>query len=268
MKKTIKLLALSLSLGILMSSCGTLVEPNYGGVLMKDYGKNGKSDFSEVSGRVSTWGMGTELYQVPLWEQRAQVDDSLHLQTADQNQFSALPKYSYRVMKGRLVDVIFDNKQLDSKSFLSSVESQILETRMYDIIKEQSRKHITDTLMAVSGSLKFEKECEGLIKKEFESRGFELLTFSFQGKFSEKVMDKIDQRLQVNTNMSLIDQQIIEQTKVKQLERIKTDIILIQNEVLTPAYLEKLRIDKWDGKNSTYYSGGDNIPFMVSSNKK
>lgn len=267
MKKTIKSILAITGLALILTSCGTLVEPNWGGVLMENYGKNGKSDFKEVSGRVSTWGWGTELYQVPLWEQRAQVDDSLHLQTADQNQFSALPKYSYKVMKGRLVDVIFDNKQLDSKSFLSSVESQILETRMYDIIKEQSRKHITDTLMAVSGSLKFEKECEALIKKEFESRGFELLTFSFQGKFSSKVMDKIDQRLQVNTNISVIDQQILEQKKINELEELRVELILIQNRVLTPEYLEKLKVEKWDGHYPTYYSG-NGLPMINVNSKK
>ena len=84
---------------ILMSSCGTLVEPNYGGVLMQNYGKNGKSDYTEVAGRVSTFGMGTELYQVPLWEQRASVEDTLGLMSADNNEFRCYPKYAYKVKK-------------------------------------------------------------------------------------------------------------------------------------------------------------------------
>ena len=100
MKKTIKTVAIALT-AILMSSCGTLVQPNYGGVLMQNYGKNGKSDFTEVSGRVSTWGMGTELYQVPLWEQRGVVDDTLHLISADNNEIEAYPKYSYQIIYGK-----------------------------------------------------------------------------------------------------------------------------------------------------------------------
>ena len=242
---------------ILMSSCGTLVEPNYGGVLMQNYGKNGKSDYTEVAGRVSTFGMGTELYQVPMWEQRGVVDDTLHLVSADNNEIEAYPKYSYQINKGRLVDVIFDNRQLGKSGddFLRGVESNILEARIYDIIKEESRKHVTDTLMSIGGSLKFERDCERLIRKAFEEKGFTLITFVAQLKYSDKVREKIDQRLEVNTNVSVLDQQIIEQKKKNELEQLKTEFALIQSRALTPEILEKMKIEKWDGKYPTYYSG-------------
>ena len=50
---------------VFLSSCER-VAPNYAGVLMENYGKQGKEDFKVVSGRVSTWEWGTELFQVPL----------------------------------------------------------------------------------------------------------------------------------------------------------------------------------------------------------
>lgn len=258
MKKQIKtvIVAFMVLATILLTSCGTLVEPNYGGVLMQNYGKNGKSDFTEVSGRVSTWGMGTELYQVPMWEQRGQVDDTLHLISADNNEIEAYPKYSYQVTKGRLVDVVFDNRQLGKgKDFLVSVESNSLEPRIYDIIKEESRKYVTDTLMSIGGALKFEKDCEALVRKAFEEKGLKLLTFVAQLKYSDKVREKIDQRLEVNTNVSVLDQQIIEQKKKNELEELRTQFTLIQNKALTPEYLEKMKIEKWDGHFPTYYSG-------------
>jgi hypothetical protein len=268
MKKTIKSLMFALIVGGL-TSCGTLVEPNYGGVLMENYGKNGKSDFKEVTGRVSTMGMGTELYQVPMWEQRGVVDDTLHLVSADNNEIEAYPKYSYQINKGRLVDVIFDNRQLGKSGddFLRGIESNMLEARIYDIIKEESRKHVTDTLMSIGGSLKFERDCERLIRKAFEEKGFNLITFVAQLKYSDKVREKIDQRLEVNTNISVIDQQIAEQKKKNELERLRTDFILIQNQALTQAYLQNKWLDKWDGKLSVY-NGNDNIPVpMININK-
>jgi hypothetical protein len=269
MKKIkLKISALFLATGVLISSCGTLVEPNYGGVLMQNYGKNGKSDFTEVSGRVSTWGMGTELYQVPMWEQRGQVDDTLHLISADNNEIEAYPKYSYQVTKGRLVDIVFDNRQLGrGKDFLVSVESNSLEPRIYDIIKEESRKYITDTLMSIGGALKFEKDCEALVRKAFEEKGLKLLTFVAQLKYSDKVREKIDQRLEVNTNVSVLDQQIIEQKKKNELEELRTQFILIQNKALTPEYLEKMKIEKWDGHFPTYYSG-NGLPMINFANGK
>ena len=44
MKKILSLLILTLGM-VLMSSCER-VAPNYAGVLMEDFGKNGKEDFS------------------------------------------------------------------------------------------------------------------------------------------------------------------------------------------------------------------------------
>lgn len=267
MKKQIKTTVVALAI-LLMSSCGTLVEPNYGGVLMQNYGKNGKSDYTEVAGRVSTFGMGTELYQVPLWEQRASVEDTLGLMSADNNEFRCYPKYAYKVKKGRLVDVVFDNKHLGSgDDFMRSVENNILETRMYDIIKEQSRRHITDSLMSNEGSLKFEKSCEQLIKAEFENKGFELLALTIQLRYSEKVREKIDKRLEVNTNISVINQQIEEQKKINELEQLRTEFALIQSKALTPEILESRRIQKWDGHYPTYYSGSG-LPMINVNSKK
>ena len=39
------------------------------------------------------------------------------------------------------------------------------------LIKEESRKHKTDSLMADGGSLVFEKRLEQIVDKEFEKRG-------------------------------------------------------------------------------------------------
>ena len=59
---------------ISLTSCSR-VAPNYYGVLMENYGKNGKSDYTKQQGRVNTMSPGTELFQVPAWEQRGQFTD-------------------------------------------------------------------------------------------------------------------------------------------------------------------------------------------------
>ena len=55
--KKIKFLIPACALMIAFASCQR-VAPNYAGVLMENYGKEGKSDFKVVSGRVSTWEWG------------------------------------------------------------------------------------------------------------------------------------------------------------------------------------------------------------------
>lgn len=240
-------------LAIMFSSCER-VEPNYVGVLMEDYGKNGKEDFSLTKGRVWTMSPGTELYQVPLYIQRADFEDrTLHLKAADNTEFESKPMYSYTVIEERAIDVVFQNKHLGSgDDFMRSLENNVLEPRIYDVMKEESRRYVTDTLMSNGGSLKFEKRLEDLLKQEFNELGLTLESFSGQLEFSKKVKDKINQRNEVNTNVSVIDQQIIEQKKRNELAELKAQENLIISKGITEELLMQQFIEKWDGKTPLY----------------
>lgn len=237
---------------LLFASCER-VSPNYLGVLQENYGKNGKSDFTIVKGKVNTMAPGTELFQVPLFEQRGGFDEPLHLKTADNTEVTAQPSYSYSVIEARGVDVVFQNKQLGSgDEFMKALENNILEMKIRDIIKEESRKQPTDTLMAQSGSLVFEKRVENLVREAFEVKGLKLESFSAQLDFSEKVKQKIDVRNEVNTNLSVLDQQIDEQRKRNELALLRAEENRIISSGITPQLLQQQFIEKWDGKTPLY----------------
>lgn len=238
---------------VALSSCER-VAPNYYGVLMENYGKSGKGDYSQQSGRVNTMAPGSELFQVPGFEQRASFEEQvLHLKAADNTEFTAKPLYSYKVIKDRVVDLVFQNSRLGSgDDFMKSLENNVLEPHIYDLIKEESRKYVTDTLMANGGSLKFEMKIQDLVRKAFEEKGLELVTFSANLDFSDKVKAKIDSRNEVNTNVSVIDQQIIEQRKRNELAALKADENIILSRGITPQLLQQQFIDKWDGRTPIY----------------
>lgn len=88
MKRLIKLTMVCMTL-VMFVSCER-VAPNYAGVLMENYGKQGKEDFKIVSGKVSTWELGTELFQVPLFDQRGEFAEAVTLKAADNTEFKAL----------------------------------------------------------------------------------------------------------------------------------------------------------------------------------
>lgn len=250
--KNFKFLMIALLAVVAFSSCER-VAPNFVGVLMEDWGKNGKSDFTIVQGRVSTVAPGTELFQVPLFDQRGQWDEPMHLKAADNTEFTAKPTYSYKVIRERAIDIVFDNKHIGSgEGFMRSLEDNILEPRIRDLIKEESRKYKTDSLMADGGSLMFEKRVEKIVEEEFEKRGLQLISFSSQLEFSQKVKDKIDSRNEVNTNLSVLDQQIAEQKKRNELEELKTQQSIIKSRGLTKEILQQQFIEKWDGKSALY----------------
>ncbi len=251
---------------LFLSSCER-VQPNYVGVLMSDYGKNGKSDFSLHKGTVNTFSLGTELYQVPLWEQRAGFEKILHLKAADNTAFSSQPTYTYKIIENRAIDIVFENKRLNAnENFMTSLEDNILEPKVYDLMKEQSRKYVTDDLMANGGSLKFENEVTELVKAAFAEKGLELIMFSAQLDFSDKVKAKIDNRNEVNTNITVLDQKIAEQAKQNELEELIKKQNLIRSEGITPQLLKQQEIevqqkfvDKWDGKTPLY----GNLPITL-----
>ncbi len=264
--KNFKLLTVIALFSILSISSCERVAPNYIGVLMENYGKEGKEDFTLVKGRVNTaFSAGTELFQVPLWEQRADYADKiLHLKASDNTEFSSKPIYSYKVIEKRAIDVVFDNKHLGSgDDFMKALEDNILETKIYDIMKEESRKYTTDELMANGGSLKFEEQIQKEISKAFQDKGLELMTLSCQLDFSDKVKAKIDSRNEVNTNVSVIDQQIIEQRKRNELAELQAKESIIKSSGITDKILQQQFIEKWDGHTAIYGSA----PFFIKETK-
>lgn len=247
-----KKLVLLLSVVVLLASCKTRVEPNHYGVLMENFGKKGKEDYSLQSGRVSDWQRSTKLFQIPAWEQRAKFETEMHLEAADKTAFTSIPSYSYIINKNRAVDVVFNNAQLDDDKFMPALENNVLETRIYDIMKDVSRKYPTDTLMATGGNMRFENEVRSLVVAEFDKIGVELRTFTAPLTPSEKVKERIDTRNEVNTNLSVLDQQIQEQKKKNELAALQRDYDLILSAGITPQLLQKQFIEKWDGKTPLY----------------
>ena len=244
------------------------VAPNYYGVLMENFGKS-KSDYSRESGRVFTMSPGTELFQVPAWEQRANFtnDDGseriLKLKASDNTEFSAKPIYSYKAMESKVVDLVFMNSRLGSgDNFMRALEDNVLEPRIYDIIKEESRRYSTDTLMAQGGSLLFEQRVQEIIKKSFEAAGLELVSFSSNLDFSEKVKSKIDTRNEVNTNISVLDQQIAEQRKRNELAELQAQENIIRSRGITPELLQQQAIEKWNGRLDGLTWSGSSLPFI------
>lgn len=270
MKKILGLF-LVLVFAVGMTSCER-VAPNYYGVLMENYGKNGKDDYSKQQGRVSTISPGTELFQVPAWEQRGQFtnddgqDRVLQVKAADNTAFTSKPLYSYKVIENRVVDVVFQNSRLGSgDDFMTALQDNVLEPRIYDIIKEASRSYTTEQLMANGGSLKFEQYVQEIVTKEFEKSGLQLVSFSLNLDFSSKVKAKIDSRNEVNTNISVLDQEIAEQKKKNELELLKAEQNKIRSGGITPQLLQEQAIRKWNGHLPSTYSGGS-LPFVKTVN--
>jgi hypothetical protein len=264
---------------ILFSSCQR-VAPNYQGVLMENYGKSGKSDFSLQKGRVWVVMPGTELFQIPLNEQRGVFKNEdgsvrvLNLKDADNSAFTSRPMYSFEAIESRAVDLVFKNSQLGSgKDFMDALMDNIIEPKIYDVMKEASKGFSTQSLMekttlpdgkTTSGSLIYEKKVESILKTEFEAIGLNLKTFSCQLEFTDAVTKKIDDRNETTSDIQVIEQKIIQQTKQLELSRILAQIEMIplvvakQNGVLDE-YVKLKSYEAWKEVKQPIYG---QTPFL------
>lgn len=240
---------------ILFSSCRSRVDPNHYGVLMENFGKNGKKDYSLQRGRVSDWGRSRQLFQVPAWEQRAKFDSTMHMEASDKTAFTSTPSYSYLVKEDRAVDVVFNNAHLGSSGeFMQSLESNVLETRIYDITKDISRKYPTDTLMAVGGNMSFENEVKELVRRAFDTIGIKLITFTAPLVPTGGVQDRIDERNKVNSNLLVIDQKILEQKKKNELAALEKQYNDILTAGLSPEILQMKFLETWKEVKQPIYA--------------
>lgn len=260
-----RLFIIIFGLVFLLPSCER-VAPNYFGVLMENYGKNGKADYSIQTGRVSTLSPGTELFQVPIWEQRAEFETEngekriLNLLSADNSEFTAAPLYTYEVIQDSVISLVFKNSRLGSgEDFMQQLEYNVLEPRIYDIIKEFSKRYTTDELMATGGNLKFEKILQDSVATAFREIGIKLKALSPNLDFKQKVKDQIDKRNEVNTTISVLDQEIAAQKKRNELVKLQTEWNIEFSKGLTQQLLTLKFIEKWDGQTPLY----GNIPIQI-----
>lgn len=252
-----KILAMGLTcIALTLGGCGfERVEPNQAGVLMENYGKQGKEDFRIVSGKQWTMWWGTELYTIPLFDQRHEFANNEVLKSADSTEFVVKPIYSYRVIKDRAIDVVFDNKQAmngdDGK--MKSIEENILDPLIKEILRDSLLAQKSTDLMGEGGNREFNDEVRKKVSDVFNKRGFQLITFSAMLDYSREVKNIIDQRNQSNTSLETIESDINRARRKLELERINTEIALVKSQGLTDKILQEQFIKKWDGKAPLYY---------------
>ena len=114
-------------------------EPNYEGVLMTEYGRNGINSFKIVTGAQGMLGPGSELYQVPMWEQ-AGDPDVVEITAKDAGVFTVDPSYTYTPIRGKGAEIVFNYKnyriQNPETFFELSVQKRLKEefkTKFFDL---------------------------------------------------------------------------------------------------------------------------------------
>ena len=182
---------LILASATLLTSCGmNRVEPNNEGVLMENYGRGGRADFKPVTGAQGILGPGSELYQVPMWEQKADPE-AVGITAKDGGYFTVDPTYSYQPIRGKGADIVFNYRHVGlGDNIMESLEAQILNPLVLDTYREQARNYTTDYLLRNMGS--FEREVETALKGKMSGKFFTLTNLTSGLKPPKSMVEAIE----------------------------------------------------------------------------
>lgn len=259
MKKTILLLFTLL----LVVACNR-PEPNYEGVLMTEYGRNGINSFKTVTGAQGVLGPGSELYEVPMWEQQGDPQKVV-INTKDASEFTVDPAYTYKPIRGKGPEIVLNYKNYrinDPEEFFEAVEQNILNKRVTDAYREEARNYTTDSLM--NNLATYENKVQLRLSEEFKTKYFELTTLTSGLKPPASMTASIEARNKAVQEANKVKNELETSRMLLEKARIDAETNRVQSagltkEVLTQNYIEMLRLTNnkviiTDGKTPVIFS--------------
>ena len=220
-------------------------EPNYEGVLMTEYGRNGINSFKIVTGAQGMLGPGSELYQVPMWEQ-AGDPDIVEITAKDAGVFTVDPSYTYTPIRGKGAEIVFNYKNYriqDPETFFDNVEANVLNKRVTDAYREEARNYTTDSLMNNLG--KFELSVQKRLKEELKTKFFDLTTLTSGLKPPASMLKAVEDRNKAIQEANRVKNEL--ETSRMLLEKAKIDAetnkvqsVGLTREILMQQYIEML----------------------------
>lgn len=246
MKTKFKILAVSLIALTLLTSCNR-PEPNYEGVLMTDYGRNGLESFTTVTGAQGPLAPGSELYQVPMFEDKGDCDP-VRVSAKDAGIFTIDPSYTYQATRGKGPNIILSYKHLGTgDDFFNNIEDRVLDKIVTDAFRERARMYTTDSLMNNLGD--FETAVENDLKEKFTNKFFTLNTLTSGLTPPQSMAKAIENRNNAIQKANEVRNQLETSRMLLEKARIDAETNKVQSsgltkEVLTQQYIEMLKNSK------------------------
>lgn len=241
------------------------VEPNYEGVLMENYGRNGKDDFRTVTGRQWTMFPGTILYQVPMYETSGDPTE-ITITAKDAGIFTIDPSYQYQPIRGKGVDIVFNYKHLginEPEVMMDNVEASILNKLVTNAYREEARNYTTDSLM--NNLNVFEKDVEKRLKKEFESKFFFLNNLTSGLQPPPSMARAIEERNNAIQEAERVKNELLVSKMNLEKAKIDAETNRIRSEGLTPKRLQELWIEAIRNTNNKVIITDGRTPIILQN---
>lgn len=246
MKNSLLRISLLLFVCLSLISCNR-PEPNYEGVLMTNYGRDGIESFKTVTGAQGILFPGSELYQVPMFVDNGDCDP-IKVSAKDAGIFTIDPSYTYVATRTQGPNIILNYKHLGTgDDFFNNIEEKVLNKLVTDAYREISRDYTTDSLMNNLGS--FERQVEDSLKVRFTEKFFTLKTLTSGLTPPKSMADAIEARNNAIQKANEVRNQL--ETSRMLFEKAKIDAET--NKMNSTGLTKEVLAEKWIDaiKNST-----------------
>lgn len=236
-------------------------EPNYEGVLMTDYGRNGLESFKVVTGAQGPLGPGSELYEVPMYEEKADCEVT-KVTGRDAGKFTVDPSYTYQATRGKGPYIVLSYKHLGTgEAFFNNIEDNVLDKLVTDTFREEARNYTTDSLMNNLGA--FESKVEDILKIKFNSKGFTLNTLTSGLNPPESMSKAIENRNNAIQQANQVKNQLETSKMLLEKARIDAETNRVKTSGLTKEVLQQQWIDAIKTSNNRVIITDGRIPIIL-----
>lgn len=268
MKRKINHLCVFMLLGAALfsaTSCSERVDAGSEGILVNLYGSDkGVDDVSLVTGRVWYNPFTEEVYEYPTYVQTIDYP-AFTINAKDGSEFTVDPTVSLKMVDGNAPRVFKKYRK-----GLDDIVNGTLFNYVKDAFRIQLNKYTTDQI--VSNRDLVEKAIEVQLSKALAKEHFHLEQLTSGLKYPSSIVEAVNQK-----NKAIQEaQRALNEVAVKKAEAEK---MLVQakaereaNELktasLTPAILQKMWIEKWNGEIPQVMTSGNSSTFLDISKLK
>lgn len=249
MKKISILMSLMLLLAVSLTSCNERIDAGCEGILVNQYGtEKGVDDVVLCTGRVWYNPFTQEVYEYPTYVQTVDYPP-FKINAKDGSEFTIDPTISLKIIDGKS-PIVFRKYRKELKD--------VIEVTLYNYVKDafriQLNQYTTDQI--VSNRAVVEKAIETHLSKALACENFKLEQLTSGLAYPDVIVQSVNAKnkavqeaMRVENELKVVEAEAKKKMVAAEAEYKANEL---RTKALTPAILEQMWIDKWDGHLPTY----------------
>lgn len=249
MRSKIMGFVLALFAVVSMTSCMERVDAGHEGIKVNMYGSGkGVDDAVLVTGAVWYNPFTETVYEYPTYVQTVDYEP-FTINAQDGSEFTVDPTVSLKIVDGKSPAVF--------KKYRKEL-SDVIHSTLYNYVKDAFRIQLnqfsTDYIVSHRDSI--ERAIESYLSKSLARENFQLEQLTSGLKYPKTIVDAVDAKNKAVQDAMKVQNEVevakAEAEKLLVKARAEKEANELRTQALTPAVLEKMWIEKWDGKLPVY----------------